>query len=263
MENCLTKLLANKEVLFGMTCRDLSATDVELMAQSGYDIVWIDLEHGPQSTTEALQLGRLASHLGMIPLVRILEMSRTHVQRLLDGGIQIITLPDVKDYSEARQLVDLGKYPPLGKRGVSSTSAGTNFSLGSDTQHTLDKTNSSTHLMIMFESNEAYEQRDAILSVNGISLATVGPQDWSVGLGLFGEEAKSYLAPRISKVLEAISDAGKMATMSVSGPEEACHYYQQGVRIFFVGVDVSMKRRMLEQTITPIKDAIASQHPIA
>ncbi|MCL0099732.1 aldolase/citrate lyase family protein [Dehalococcoidia bacterium] len=258
MKDRLTELLAHKEMLFGITCRDLSATDVELMSQCGYDIVWIDLEHGPQSTSTALQLGRLATHLGMIPMVRILEMSRTHVQRLLDGGIQIVILPDVKSYSEAKRLVNLGKYPPLGKRGVSSTSAGTNFSLGNDTQHTLSKTNSSTHLMVMLESDEAYVQREAILNVNGISLATIGPQDWSVGLGLFGEEAKSYLAPKISDILKTISNAGKLATMSVSGPDEARHYYQQGVRIFFVGVDVSMKRHMLEQAITPIKGAINS-----
>lgn len=258
MRDHLTELLARKEILFGITCRDLTATDVELMAQSGYDIVWIDLEHGPQSTTTALNLGRLATHLGMIPMVRILEISRTQVQRLLDGGIQIIILPDVKNYSEAEHFVSLGKYPPLGKRGVSSTSAGTNFSLGNDIQHTLSKTNNSTHLMVMFESNEAYEQREAILNIDGISLATVGPQDWSVGLGLFEEEAKSYLAPKISDILKTISNAGKIATMSISEPEEARHYYQQGVRIFFVGVDVSMKRRMLEQTITPIKDAVNS-----
>lgn len=257
MKDSLTELLARKEILFGITCRDLTATDLELMAQSGYDVVWIDLEHSPQSTTTAIQLGQLANHLGMIPMVRILEMSRTHVQRLLDGGIQVIILPDVKDYSEAEHFVNLGKYPPLGKRGVSSTSAGTNFSLGNDIKHTLSKTNNSTHLMVMFESNNAYEQREAILNIDGISLATVGPQDWSVGLGLFEEDAKSYLEPKISSILKTVSNAGKIATMSVSRPEEARHYYQQGVRIFFVGVDVSMKQRMLKQTIAPIKKTLS------
>ena len=254
----LAERLARNGVILGVTCRDLSATDVELIAQSGYDIVWIDLEHGPQSTTEALRLGRLAAHLGMVPLVRVLELSRTHVQRLLDGGIHIVNLPDVRNPSEAKRLVELGKYPPLGMRGVSSTSAGTDFTLGDDARRTLEETNASTHLMVMFESDEAYEQRDAILAVEGITLATVGPQDWAVGLGIFGDEANSYLEPRIADVLSSISAAGKMATMSVSGPDEARLYFGHGVRIFFVGVDVSMKRRMLEQALTPIRDAFTS-----
>ena len=81
--------------------------------------------------------------------------------------------------------------------------------------------------------------------------------DWSVGLGLFEEDAKSYLKPKITSILKTVSNAGKIATMNISGPEEARHYYQQGVRIFFVGVDVSMKQFTLEQTITPIKKTLS------
>ena len=159
MNDRLGELLRDNGVLYGIICRDATSTDLELMAQTGYQIVWIDLEHGPQSTTRALELGRTATHLGMVPLVRILELSRTHVQRLLDGGIQVLNLPDVTDASQAAELVRLGKYPPLGHRGVSSTSAGTNFSLGADTRQTLLEANQATHLMVMFEGDEAYKHR--------------------------------------------------------------------------------------------------------
>ena len=72
--------------------RDVTLTDIELMAQEGYHIVWIDLEHSPQSSEEAIQLSRTIDHLGMVPLVRIRELSRTNVQPLLDGGVQVIVL---------------------------------------------------------------------------------------------------------------------------------------------------------------------------
>ena len=156
MEDRLGDLLRENDVLYGLTCRDATVTDIELMAQVGYHIVWIDLEHGPQSAAEAIALGRTAAHLGMIPLVRILELSRTHVQRLLDGGIQILNLPDVSDAEEASELVRLGKYPPMGQRGVSSTSAGTGFSLGADTRATLQRANEATHLMVMFEGDHVH-----------------------------------------------------------------------------------------------------------
>ena len=148
MNNRLRTLLEENDVLYGLTCRDATHIDLELMAQVGYHIVWIDLEHSPQSTAKALELGRTARHLGLVPLVRILELSRTHVQRLLDGGFEVINLPDVTDAEEASELVRLGKYPPLGQRGVSSTSAGTDFSLGADTRLTLQQANDATHLMV-------------------------------------------------------------------------------------------------------------------
>jgi 2-keto-3-deoxy-L-rhamnonate aldolase RhmA len=253
MEDRLGDLLRENDVLYGLTCRDATVTDIELMAQVGYHIVWIDLEHGPQSTSDAIALARTAAHLGMVPLVRMLELSRTHVQRLLDGGIQVLNLPDVSDAEEAAEFVRLGKYPPMGDRGVSSTSAGTGFSLGTDTRATLQRANEATHLMVMFEGDHAYENRKSILAVDGIDMATVGPMDWGTGLGLFGKEAESYLAPKIDNLLADIRDAGKIATMSVTTPGAALRYREMGVRIFFLGVDVSMKRTMLTETLRPFE----------
>ena len=258
MQDRLGELLSENDVLYGLTCRDATVTDIELMAQVGYHIVWIDLEHGPQSTSDAIALARTAAHLGMVPLVRMLELSRTHVQRLLDGGIQVLNLPDVSDAEEAAEFVRLGKYPPMGDRGVSSTSAGTGFSLGTDTRATLQRANEATHLMVMFEGDHAYENRKSILAVDGIDMATVGPMDWGTGLGLFGREAESYLAPKIDNLLADIRDAGKIATMSVTTPGAALRYREMGVRIFFLGVDVSMKRTMLAETLLPISTCLTT-----
>ena len=196
MQDRLGELLRENDVLYGLTCRDATVTDIELMAQVGYHIVWIDLEHGPQSAADAIALARTAAHLGMVPLVRMLELSRTHVQRLLDGGIQVLNLPDVSDAEEAAEFVRLGKYPPMGDRGVSSTSAGTGFSLGTDTRATLQRANEATHLMVMFEGDHAYENRKSILAVDGIDMATVGPMDWGTGLGLFGRKPNRTSRPR-------------------------------------------------------------------
>ena len=190
LNNRLGELLAERDVLYGMICRDATSTDIELMAQAGYNVIWLDLEHSPQSTSAALQLCRTITHLGMVPLVRILELARTHVQRVLDGGAQIVCLPDVRSAKEAARLVELGKFPPLGERGVASSAAGTGFTLGPDPQETLRQANEATHLMVMFESDAAYDQLDEILAVDGADLVAIGPMDWGVSLGLFGEEAR-------------------------------------------------------------------------
>ena len=191
LNNRLGELLEKHDALFGVICRDATLTDVELMAQAGFHIVWFDMEHGPQSMAETLQLGRTATHLGMVPLVRMPELSRTQVQRLLDGGIQVLALPDVRTAEEAARFVQMGKYPPVGRRGVSSSSAGTAYTMGADPKQTLREVNDATHLMLMFESDEAYESLDEILAVDGIDMVTVGPMDWSVSLGLFGDEART------------------------------------------------------------------------
>ena len=256
MEDRLGELLSGNRALFGVICRDATHTDLELMAQSGYHVVWIDLEHGSQSMTQAVGLARTARLLGMVPLVRILELTRTHVQAALDGGFQIVTLPDIRSASEAARFVELGKYPPVGRRGVSSTSAGSGFRIAADPRVTLREANAATHLMVMFESDEAYEARREIIAVDGIDMAIVGASDWSIGLGLGPDEAASRLAPKIDRIVEAVSGAGKTACAQVTNAEEVRRYAGLGVRVFFVGVDISMKRGMLVDRLEPIRAAV-------
>ena len=207
MSDRLGELLSENDVLYGLICRDATLTDVELMAQEGYHIVWLDLEHGPQSVEEAIRLSRTISHLGMVPLVRIVDLSRTHVQRLLDGGVRVLTLPDVRNGAEAVEFARLGKYPPVGERGVSSTSGGTDFALKPDVQQALRDANDSTHLMVMLEGDEGLSNLVDILAVQAVDMVTVGPMDWAVGLGVFGAEAQARMAPKIEAVLTAAAIA--------------------------------------------------------
>ncbi len=252
----LGELLNENDLLYGVVCRDVTLTDIELMAREGYHVVWIDLEHSPQSSEEAIQLSRTITHLGMVPLVRIRELSRTNVQPLLDGGVQVIVLPDVRSAKQAKELVQLGKYPPSGQRGFSSTAAGIGFQLVGDQEEVLRHVNTTTHLMVLFESDEGFEDLDRILEVDGIDLVGVGPNDWSVGLRLFGDDAKANLAPKIKRVLTRAASAGKIAVMGAGSPQQAEYYRELGVRVFFVGVDVAMRRRILAQSLRSFKEAL-------
>ena len=256
MSGRLRELLQTEEVLYGVICRDTTMTDLELMAQLGYSVVFLDLEHGPQSTTEVIRLGRTIVHLGMVPMARIPELTRTQVQRLLDGGMEILTLPDVRSAAEAARLVRLGKFPPLGERGVSSSSAGTNFTIGTDTRRTLSEADRGTSLMVMIESDEGYQALDDIVEVKGIDMLTVGEMDWSVSLGLFGPEAKRGLATKIERVMEAGRRSGKILAMGGGNVQQALHYRTQGVRLFFVGVDVNLKRRMLSESLSAFRKVL-------
>ena len=252
----LGQLLHQHELLYGVICRDVTPTEIELMAQAGYHIVWLDLEHSPQPTDEAIRLSRTIAHLGMVPLVRIPELSRTHVQILLDGGVEIIALPVVRDAAQAGELVQLGKYPPLGRRGISSSTPRAGFTLGADPKRTLHELNDATRLMVLFESDEAYEALDEILDVDGIDMVALGPNDWASGLGLFGDEAGAYLAPRIDRVISSAAKAGKTVAVGVSSPEQASHYFGLGARLFFIGgVDIAIKRKALIETIAPFQNA--------
>lgn len=245
----LGELLNARGPMFGVICRDATLIDIELMAQSGYNVVWLDREHGAQSMAEMLRLSRTIEHLGMVPMMRISELSRTHIQTALDGGIRLLALPDVRSQEEASRFVHLAKYPPIGGRGVSTTGAGAGYSLGDDTRQTLEDVNDATHLMVMIENDAGYEALEGILAVEGIDLLTIGPLDWATSLGLYGEEARTRLLPKIERTLRAAADAGVTTAMFVSDDEVGRRYRDCGVRIFFIAEDIVLKRRSLEATI--------------
>ena len=125
----LGELLQEHEHLYGVLCRDATLTDIELMAQAGYHLVWLDLEHCPQSIPELIRLTRSIEHLGMVPLVRIPELLRTNVQPLVDGGVRIVTLPDVRTVEQAARLVQMGKFPPWDSGASPPPAPGSAFSL--------------------------------------------------------------------------------------------------------------------------------------
>ena len=259
MEDRLQQLLGEHEHLYGVICRDPTLTDIELIGQEGYHVIWLDLEHSAISTAEALRLCRTIDHLGMVAFVRILELTRTHVQHLLDGGAHGIILPDVRSADQAEQLVRLGKYPPRGERGVSTCSAGTGFTLRGDPQRALADANEQTHLVAMIESDEGFDAIEQIVQIDGIDLITVGPLDWSVNLGLFGDLAKKHLKPKIEHVLKETTRAGKIAAMGTASAAQAHEYAQLGVRIFFVGVDVNLKRKIFSDTVDKYREELAGR----
>ena len=254
MQDRLKELLDKHDHLFGVICRDTTMVELELMALAGYHVVWLDLEHGPQSNAEAVRLARTITHLGMVPLVRIPELSRTHVQVLLDGGIQILTLPDVRTAQQAAAFVQLGKYPPVGRRGVSSSSANFDYHLRDPVQD-FRASNEATRLMVMIESDQGYEELDAMLNVDGVDMVTIGAADWAADSGLDSATAKTQLAPKIEGVLVAAAQAGKITAMGVFDPNEVSHYRELGVRVIFVGVDVNLKRQTLVDTLGRFRDA--------
>ena len=246
----LKSMLENQDTLYGIICRDATNIDIELLAQAGYHVIWMDHEHSAQSLSEMLRLSRTIHHLGMVPMLRVSELSRTQIQAALDGGIHILTLPNVENPHQVQQFVRYGKYPPAGERGVSTTNAGADYSLGEDIQQTLQEVNDATHLMIMIESENGFNRLDEILAVDGIDMVTIGPLDWASKMEVYGSAAQQVLRPRIEEVIRSSSQTGKIVAMvALSDADLTRQYHHLGVRIFFIGEDIVMKREKYADTL--------------
>ena len=88
----------------------------ELLAEVGFDWLFIDAEHSPLDTA---QMQALMQGAGATPcVVRLSASDDLHVKRALDIGAAGIIAPQVNSVEHAQRIVQAAKYAPAGQRGL-------------------------------------------------------------------------------------------------------------------------------------------------
>ena len=90
---------------------------MECLSRTGIDYVIIDTEHGPFSEETAADLILAAESGNLLPYVRIGDIRRPYVLRMLDIGARGLIVPSIRSVEQVKELVSYAKFPPLGNRG--------------------------------------------------------------------------------------------------------------------------------------------------
>ena len=103
-------------------------------------------------------------------------------------------------------------------RGMSGTSPATEYEF----KPVLERNkfaNDQVHVTVMFETDEAFNDLDAIAATDGIDALTLGPTDLAQNLGVFGKpEMGKVLDERRDLILAAAKKHGKTCAMLVGSP---------------------------------------------
>ncbi|MBI4026606.1 MAG: hypothetical protein HY360_16590 [Verrucomicrobia bacterium] len=174
--------IQSKRVLIGCTIESASPATAELAAMIGFDVIWADMEHHGLSLLDAQMLGQAAKAGGAMTILRVPSAARPHVLGGLERGADMIMAPMVESADTARQMVEFGKYKPLGNRGFVGSSRGVGYGLGAPLAN-MERANRESHLFVQIETIEGVKRCKEILSVEGISGAVIGPADLSVSMG--------------------------------------------------------------------------------
>lgn len=117
MKNKLKEKMLRGEKTLGTFHELGSASVIECIGYAGFDYVVIDSEHGPFETETALNYIRAARSVDLVPLVRVKDSSRGSILKMLDVGAMGLIIPNINSVEEVRELVNYGKYFPVGQRG--------------------------------------------------------------------------------------------------------------------------------------------------
>jgi len=150
---------------------------IELIGEAGWDCVTIDQQHGLSGNEALLTCLTAAKACGLPAIVRVANNDPGLVGRALDAGAQGIMCPLINTVDEAEAFVRAVKYPPRGLRSWGPYRA----RLGHDGDY-FTSANAFTIACPQIETKGALDQLDAILSLDGVDMVCLGPNDLSVAL---------------------------------------------------------------------------------
>ena len=115
--NKLVEMLNNGRPAMGVWMTLCDSGIAVILANTGYDWLFIDVEHNPFTTEQLQSILYALGSKDMAAMVRVRNNDPALIKHPLDNGAQGVIVPMIQDAEDARRAVEYAKYPPQGKRG--------------------------------------------------------------------------------------------------------------------------------------------------
>ena len=199
--------------------------DIDQFGPVGFDGAWLEAEHGSVDFGDIPDLTRACDLWGMTSVLRVNSNQQSLIYRSLDRGAQGIVVPHVNTREEAENVVEGGKFAPLGRRGLFTSRQGIGVA------DYMSVANDQTLLIVLIEDIVAVENLDQILEVDHIDVFFVAPSDLAATMGLIGQLDHPQVQTTIDESLARIQKRGRVAGTLASN-ESVSRYSAAGVRCF-------------------------------
>ena len=240
MKNIAKEKILNHELCLGVGLRQSRTVDIgKIMATSGYDWLFIDMEHNSMDIDIASQISVAAQDAGITPIVRVPDFAHHHATRVLDCGAMGVVFPHVENASIAKKLVSYCLYPPKGHRSMTGVLPQLDFKQQAiaDVASTI---NDNMLIVIMLESPEAINNVDSIAAVDGVDVILIGTNDLCMEMGIPGDYSNAKVKDAYSEVIKACKKHEKTPGMGgVYNEELMSEYINMGMKFILSGSDLS------------------------
>ena len=215
---------------------------IEGLSRTGLDYVIIDTEHGCFSEESTAEYILAAERGDLLPYVRIGDVRRPYVLRMLDIGARGLIVPNIRSVEEVRELIANAKFPPIGNRGYCPNRTG---GWGADewakeAPYYMAASNLRCKVIPQCETQEALERIDEIAALPGVDGIFVGPCDLSIALGIPLQLDNPVLDEAVERILKACRKNGKESYIFASNLADAVKWTNKGFDSIAYGLDVSV-----------------------
>lgn len=191
---------------------------VEHAGELGFDVAFIDCEHGSVDFERAEELARAARAAGMTSLLRPWTVDRAVVTRFLDCGAGGIQFPGIETAGAAREAVEIVR-AARGKRF------------------------DDTLVTVMIESAVAIGNLRDIIAVEGIDAVVIGLADLARDLDHPGDHQHPDVQQAVHQIIRVTASAkGAAAGFNLHRWEEGRELRKLGARWFTIHAKTLLAR---------------------
>jgi 4-hydroxy-2-oxoheptanedioate aldolase len=177
------------------------------MASSGFDFLWIEMQHSPLTYQEVARMIWACRGAPAMPFIRVPDSTPGDIQKAMDIGALGIIIPLVDSVEEIRSAVEYTMYPPRGKRSLGNGQYGALY--GNDYRQIA---NDNVVIVAMIESPAGVAIADEIASTPGVDVVFAASTD----LGSFSGLRQGQ--PDYEAMVTTIHDATIGAKRRLGGP---------------------------------------------
>jgi 4-hydroxy-2-oxoheptanedioate aldolase len=182
----------------------LPSTEViDIVAASGFDFAVVDLEHSQLSEADARALVRHGRATSLPTLVRIPELDRGTVNRLLEAGAAGIQLSTVRSARQVRDARAMTRYAPDGARSISLAHPQASYGAVPLADYLAAQRPEQPLVVAQIETATTDDPLEEILAA-GPDVAFIGTTDLAVDLGLDDARVRA----RVDEIAAAAEAAG-------------------------------------------------------
>lgn len=238
------------------TCIKLNLGDprvIELCGLAGASAVWICNEHVGNDWFNLENQIRAAKLYDLDTIVRIEKGSYSNYVKPFEADATAIMVPHVRTAEEARQIVEMTRFKPLGRRAMDGGNVDGLYCQIPMADY-LAHSNRERLLIFQIESPEAVENVEAIAAVPGFEILVFGPGDFSHLIGKAGQANAPEVVAARKRVAAAARKHGKhLLAPGLMAPRAELE--AEGFRIFNLGADVLGLGEYLKARVTEFNNS--------
>ncbi|HBM54669.1 MAG TPA: hypothetical protein DDZ97_16350 [Deltaproteobacteria bacterium] len=245
--------LQSKELVTGIMIFEFFNPGLpKILKECGADFVIYDTEHSGVGIETVKMMIAAGRELNLYPIVRVPSLDQNSISQYLDAGVKGIMVPNVKSAEEAKRIVKLAKYRPIGERGIAFNVAHDHYSQD-DPEKKIREANKNNILIAMIESAEGVQNCEEIFSVEGIDMGWLGHFDLTDSLGSLGDFKQELFTESIKKVSEAGKITNKPLGFLDINQAMLEQFRELGFSVLGYGHEVLVFQKALKDGIEMIK----------